>query len=264
VSFDVAADAYVHFMGRFSGPLAEQFVRLAGPRPGERALDVGCGPAVATALLVDLLGADHVAAVDPSKQLVGATRDRFPDADVRLGYAEDLPFRDATFDVALAQLVVPFMADPVAGLREMGRVVRPGGTVAACAWDVPSGHSPLGLFWRAADDLSPGASGAAVRPGMRPGHLADLARDAGLEHLAATELEITVRCASFEEWWTPFLLGVGPAGEYVESLDDAGRAALRERSQDLVSRELGADGSFEIRGRAWAVTAQPAASDIGP
>jgi hypothetical protein len=147
----------------------------------------------------------------------------------------------------------------VAGLREMGRVVRPGGTVAACAWDVPSGDSPLGVFWQAADDLSPGASQTAVRPGMREGHLVELARAAGLGHVHATSLQIKVRCESFEEWWAPFLLGVGPAGEYVAGLDDAGRAALRTRSRELLT-----DGPFDVSGRAWAVTAQPAASDIGP
>ena len=124
VTFDVAADAYASFMGRFAAPLAEQFVDLVGIEPGSRVLDVGCGPGTVTAVLVDRLGADHVAAVDPSPSFVPAVRERLPDVDVREGAAEDLPFADASFDVAVAQLVVPFMADPVRGLSEMGRVVR--------------------------------------------------------------------------------------------------------------------------------------------
>ena len=123
---------------------------------GDRALDVGCGPGTLTAVLVERLGADHVSAVDPSPSFVPAVRERLPDVDVQEAAAEDLPFADASFDVAVAQLVVPFMADPVRGLSEMRRVVRPGGTVAACAWDFERG--PVQVFWHAADELFPGAA----------------------------------------------------------------------------------------------------------
>ena len=132
MSFNVTADAYARFMGRFSEPLAAQFIEYAGVRAGQRAVDVGCGPGVLTAPLVERLGADSVAAIDPSAPFIEVVRERWPGIDVRAGDAEHLPFADDDFDLALAQLVVHFMTDPVAGLREMGRVTRPGGVVAAC------------------------------------------------------------------------------------------------------------------------------------
>jgi ubiquinone/menaquinone biosynthesis C-methylase UbiE len=167
VTFDVAADAYVSFMGRYSAPLAELFVDLVAARPGRRVLDVGCGPGTVTSVLVERLGADHVAAVDPSPTLASAARARFPAVDVRAAAAEELPFDDGAFEAAVAQLVVPFMADPVRGLSEMARVVRPGGSVAACAWDAE--HGPVAPFWRAADELDRGAARAMRLLGSREG-----------------------------------------------------------------------------------------------
>ena len=129
MGFDVTADAYASFMGRFSEPLAPQLVDLLEPAPGDRALDVGCGPGTLTAVLAGRLGADRLAAVDPSPSFVLAVRALLPEVDVRDGAAEELPFGDEVFDLATAQLVVPFMADPVRGLSEMRRVVRPGGNL---------------------------------------------------------------------------------------------------------------------------------------
>jgi ubiquinone/menaquinone biosynthesis C-methylase UbiE len=128
MSFDVSADAYLRFMGRYSEPLAVQFADLAGVRRGQRLLDVGCGPGALTAELVSRAGADAVSAAEPSASFVAAARERLPGVDIRQSAAEQLPFPDDTFDAALAQLVVHFMTDPVAGLREMGRVTRPAGS----------------------------------------------------------------------------------------------------------------------------------------
>ena len=148
MSFDVSADAYLRFMGRFSEPLGELFIEQAG-LPGEaRVLDVGCGPGALTARLVDRYDVPSVTAIDPSGSFVDATRERIPGIDVREGVAEALPYDDDAFDAALAQLVVHFMADPVAGLREMGRVTRPGGVVTACVWDHAGGGSPLSCSGR--------------------------------------------------------------------------------------------------------------------
>ena len=124
MSFDVAADAYDRFMGRYSQLLSPQLADLAGVRAGQRVLDVGCGPGALTAELVARVGAGAVAAVDPSEPFVAAAGSRYPGVDVRRASAEHLPFQDATFDASLAQLVVHFMADPVAGLAEMARVIQ--------------------------------------------------------------------------------------------------------------------------------------------
>jgi SAM-dependent methyltransferase len=249
VTFDVAADAYASFMGRFATPLADQFVDLVGPAPGSRVLDVGCGPGTVTAVLVDRLGADRVAAVDPSPSFVTAVRERLPDVDVREGTAEDLPYADATFDAAVSQLVVPFMADPVRGLSEMRRVVRPGGIVAACAWDFERG--PFQAFWRAAEELAPGALAAIDLAGAREGQLAELMTAAGLEAARSTALTVHVAIATFEEWWEPFAHRIGPAGEYFASLAAAEQSALRARCAELLPCE-----PVEITGVARAATAR--------
>ena len=234
MTFDVAADAYARFMGRFSEPLAARFLESAGVRAGQRALDVGCGPGALTAQLVERLGADAVVAIDPSASFVTATRQRLPEVDVRSGVAEDLPFPDQSFDVVLAQLVVHFMADPVAGLREMGRVTLPGGVVAACVWDHAGGTGPLATYWRAVKDLDPDAPDESGLAGSRQGHLTELFGAAGLDDVEETLLTVRLGFDSFDAWWEPFTLGVGPAGSYIATLDDEGRERLRTHFEELM------------------------------
>jgi SAM-dependent methyltransferase len=182
VSFEVAADAYDRFMGRYSGPLASDFANWAGVRAGERALDVGCGPGALTRVLVERLGIDAVSAVDPSQQFVAALRQSFPTLDVQLAVAERLPYPDDLFDHALAQLVVHFMTDPVGGLQEMGRVTLPGGTVSACVWDFAGDRGPISLLWRAARDLDPGVVDEAERGALRVGAPRELRAVVGALH----------------------------------------------------------------------------------
>src|ERR1700760_2997413 len=196
-------------MGRYSEPLAVQFAGLAGVAGGQRVLDVGCGPGALTAELAGRVGTDAVSAVDPSAPFASAVRERLPGVDVRLAPAEALPFADGTFDAALAQLVVHFMADPVAGLREMGRVTRPGGMVAACVWDHAGGRGPLSAFWQAVRELDPCADDESNLAGVREGHLAELFAQAGLDAAQVTTLTVRVRQADFESWWETFTLGVG-------------------------------------------------------
>jgi SAM-dependent methyltransferase len=252
MSFEVAAGAYDAFMGRFSRPLAPVFVDAVGVAPGQRALDVGCGPGALTEVLVERLGAPQVSAVDPSAPFVEAARVRLPGVDVRRGPAEDLPFPDATYDVALAQLVVHFMKDPVAGLREMGRVVIPGGVVGACVWD-HGGGGPLTTFWTAVHDLDPAAAGEAGLAGAQEGHLGELARAAGLTDVRESRIGVSVSFASLEEWWAPFTQVVGPAGDYVQGLDEEARQALVARCGELFG-----DPPFTIDAHAWCLRASAA------
>jgi SAM-dependent methyltransferase len=248
VSFAVAADAYDRFMGRYSVALAAQLADLAGVGAGQRALDVGCGPGALTRELVARLGADHVVAVDPSEPFVAAARERNPGVDVRLAAAEQLPSGDDAFDAALAQLVVHFMKDPVAGLREMARVTRPGGAVAACVWDHAGGQGPLSLFWQAVHRLDPGAHDESDLAGAREGHLAELFAAAGLREVEQTVHSSQLEHASFEEWWEPYTLGVGPAGAYAQALAPDDRDRLRELCRSLLPAP-----PFTVTARAWAV-----------
>jgi SAM-dependent methyltransferase len=247
VSFDVAADAYDRFMGRYSVLLAPQLADFAGVAAGQRVLDVGCGPGALTTELVTRLGPAAVSAVDPSEPFVAAAQERQPEVSVQRATAEQLPFGDQEFDAALAQLVVHFMADPVAGLREMGRVTRKHGVVAACVWDHGGGLGPLSLFWEASRELDPDVADESQLAGAREGHLAELFRAAGLSEIEESVLSVSVEHPSFEDWWEPFRLGVGPAGGYVAGLDAKRQAELRERC-----RELQPPAPFVLTSRAWA------------
>jgi len=247
VSFDVAAEAYDRFMGRYSLLLSPQLADLAEVRGGQRVLDVGCGPGALTAELVTRLGPAAVAAVDPSEPFVAAARARNPGVNVLQAPAEDLPFPDQAFDAALAQLVVQFMSDPVAGLAEMARVTRRDGVVAACVWDHGGGQGPLSLFWEAARELDPEADDESQLAGSRGGHLAEMFEAAGLRGIEETALSASLEHPSFEEWWEPFTLGVGPAGSYVASLDAQRQAKLRENCRIRLPI-----APFVFKARAWA------------
>jgi SAM-dependent methyltransferase len=247
VSFDVAAEAYDRFMGRYSLLLSRQLADVAGVRNGQRVLDVGCGPGALTAELVTRLGAAAVAAVDPSEPFVAAVRARNPGVEVLRASAEQLPFPDRSFDAALAQLVVHFMADPVAGLAEMARVTRRDGVVAACVWDHGGGQGPLSRFWHAVRVLDPEVDDESQLAGAREGHLAELFEAAGLREIEETTLSASLEHSSFEAWWEPFTRGVGPAGSYVASLGAERQAELRETCRTMLPT-----GPFVLTARAWA------------
>lgn len=247
MSFEVAADAYDHFMGRYSAQLSPGLADLAAVEAGQRVLDVGCGPGALTTELVHRVGPDNVAAIDPSESFVAAARDRHPGVDVRLSAAENLPYPAGSFDAALAQLVVHFMVDPVVGISEMARVTRAGGAVAACVWDHAGGRAPLSAFWQAARQLDPGAEDESRLAGARSGHLTELFGSAGLRNIQETELAASLDYSSFEEWWEPYTLGVGPAGAYARSLGDTDLSALRDRCRELLP-----DAPFTLTTFAWA------------
>ena len=247
MSFSAGPEAYDRFMGRYSTPLAPRFADFASIGEAQRVLDVGCGPGALTGELVRRFGADAVAAVDPSPGFVEAAGRRNPGVDVRRAEAESLPFDDGSFVAALAQLVVHFMTDPAAGIAEMRRVTRDGGVVTACVWDHAGGAGPLARFWDAARELDPGVADESDLPGAREGDLERLLHEAGLGDVEERLLTVEVEHRSFDEWWEPFTLGVGPAGAYVQGLAQDARDRLRERC-----RELHPAAPFAVSASAWA------------
>lgn len=247
MTFAVDATAYDRFMGLFSIQLSWQLADLAGVEAGQRVLDVGCGPGALVTELVVRLGARNVAAVDPSEPFVEAARVRHPRVDVRLASAEELPFADDQFDAALAQLVVHFMTDPVAGLREMARVTKSGGAVAASVWDFAGERAPISPFWQAARALNGEVEDESGRAGARAGHLTELLQAAGLRDVEETELHSAITYESFDEWWEPFTLGVGPAGAYAKSLAEEELEAVREEARRILP-----EAPFTLEAVAWA------------
>jgi SAM-dependent methyltransferase len=251
VSFAVAAEAYDRFMGRYSVPLASLFADFAGVEAGQRVLDVGCGPGALTAELEDRIGSSRVAAVDPSESFIAALQERHPDVDAQQASAEDLPYGDDDFDTALAQLVVHFMRDPVRGLGEMGRVTRAGGVVAASVWDHGGGHGPLSTYWVAVHALDPDVPDESQLAGATRGDLTRLFEAAGLRGVEELPLQVSVEHRTFDDWWEPYTLGVGPAGAYVASLDDERREQLRARCEELLP-----EAPFVLTAQAWAARAR--------
>ncbi|OLP01524.1 SAM-dependent methyltransferase [Mycolicibacterium porcinum] len=243
MGFLVPPDAYTRFMGRYAEPLAHSFVAFSGVGAGDSVLDVGCGPGALTARLLSV-GA-RVAAIDPSPPFVDSIRAHFPDVDARQGTAEEMPYDAEAFDAALAQLVVHFMTDPVGGVGNMARVTRRGGVVAACVWDGPTGA--LAPFWEAVHLIDPDAEDEALVSGAHRGHLTEIFEAAGLRDVDERPLNVELVHLTFEEWWEPYTFGVGPAGDYVQSLDDAGRARL-----ESVARDHLGSGPFTVSATAWA------------
>jgi SAM-dependent methyltransferase len=241
--FQTTGAAYDAFMGRYSRPLATEFLdSLPEPASGT-CLDIGCGPGALTRVLVDRLGASSVAACDPSPPFVAETAAAFPEADVRLARAEALPFDDDRFDLAVAQLVLHFVSDPEAAAAEMRRVVRPAGVVAACMWDFADEMEMLRHFWDAALAIDPDAPDEArtLRFGSE-GEIVELFEAAGFVDAVETTLRVSSEYADFDELWSGFLAGIGPAGSYCVSLNDRDRAALRDELFERVGAPTGGFG----------------------
>ena len=250
MTFAVSGDAYDNFMGRYSAPLAPLFADWAGVEPGQTVLDVGCGSGILTQELADRLGPAAVSAIDPSP-LVEACMARLPEADVRNGAAEDLPWPDGTFDAALAQLVVHFLDDPVAGVAEMARVVREGGVVAASSWDFPK-MQLLDTFWKSVREVEPGAEGEKFPYGTPEG-MGELGRGAGLVDVESAALDVENRYSSFDALWSSFQQGVGPGGQYLQAMPAEKQEAVRDAYFRQIAEPAGAftltASASAVRGR---------------
>jgi SAM-dependent methyltransferase len=252
--FNVSDDAYDRFMGRYSVRLAPLFADFAGVTPGQRVLDVGAGTGALAAELVQRLGAEKVAAAEPSAGFVEALRARLPGVEVQEAPAEQLPWPDETFDAALAQLVVSFLADGPAAARELKRVVRPGGTVAVTMWE--DGGLELSPPIRAARRaVVPGSEDPPPMKYRSEEELRGLLADAGLEDITTALLEVEREYTGFDEYWEAALGAVGPETGWLRDLADESRPIAREAAK----QELGSpSGAFTLRGRAWAARGQSA------
>jgi SAM-dependent methyltransferase len=241
--FRVGGEAYDDFMGRYSSRLAPLFADFAGVHGG-RVLDVGAGTGMLTRELLDR-GCD-VAAAEPSPEFCSDLRERFPALEVVQAPAEEMPFADGSFDVAAAQLVVAFMTDGPRGVAEMARVAR---TVAVCMWGVQE-HEMFAAIERTTDAI--GATRIAEPRRYRtPQELHDLI--APLGDVTSAELDVTAPYSGFDEFWHTLELQVGPAGAWLQSLDDEQRMRAREE----MHRQLGSPtGAFELTGRCFAAKAR--------
>jgi SAM-dependent methyltransferase len=231
-------------MGRYSTRLATRFADTIDFDLITTALDMGSGPGALTGELVERLGASSVSACDPSPTFAAECATRYPGVDVRLGRAESIPFDDSSFSLAMAQLVLHFVTEPRAAADELRRVVRDGGVVAGCVWEFTEGMQMLRAFWDAALIADPSAPDQATTMRFgRAGEIAELFESAGFIEIVETKLTVRSAYHSFEELWSGFLAGVGPAGTYLASLDDRGRDSLRRNLYEGLGEPA---GQFEL------------------
>jgi SAM-dependent methyltransferase len=252
-----SGNAYEPYVGRWSRAVAHQFLAWLELLPGGRWLDVGCGPGALSATILEVTHPSEVVGIDPSTEYIAYARSHVldPRAHFDLGDARALPFQTESFDGVVSGLVLNFVPDPAAAVAEMARVAWPGGTVAAYVWDYSAGMELIRRFWDAAVALDPAArdvdEGQRFGAICRPDALADLLRAAGLCRVETRAIDVPTRFRDFDDYWTPFLGGQGPAPAYVTALSEDRRALLRDRIRaDL---PVAADGSIPLVARAWAV-----------
>jgi SAM-dependent methyltransferase len=247
------AEAYERFMGRWSRRLAPKLIRFGGLSDGERVLDVGCGTGSLSFTLAQNATLAAVTGVDLTSGFLDFARARNTDPRVTFeqGDARKLPFADDSFDRAFAMLVLHFIPDAADAVAEMRRVVRPGGTVAAAVWDGYGGVPHIRMVWDIAAVLDPDLERPLFRPMSAPGEMEAARRAQGLRDVEQTSLMIRIEFASFEDFWSPFLLGEGPHGQYVTKLTEPARALLQEhmRRAYLANRP---DGPRSFVSVAWA------------
>ena len=253
------APAYEAYIGRWSRPVAREFVRWLAVPARQRWLDVGCGTGALTEVVVETGDARSVVGVDPSAGFIQHARGRsFGTSEVQFlqGDAQALPVGSVDFDVAVSGLVLNFVPDRARMLAEMARAVRPGGTVALYVWDMVGGGMELiSRFWEAVKRID--ASSEAVEESARfrdvcaPEPLEALLDGAGLSDVVTRPIDIPTVFRDFEDYWAPFLGGQGPAPAYLASLSEDRRAAIREELRNGLPP--GPDGSIRLNARAWAV-----------
>jgi len=247
--------SYEFLMGRWSRILAQRFVGWVQLPPDAGVLDVGCGTGAVSEALAKA-GAGRIVGVDPSPGYIAhvsaSVGRQFPHASFEVGDAMALRFPDDRFDAAVCGLVLNFVPDAAAAVREMRRVVRPGGVVAAYVWDYAGRMELIRRFWDAAVAVDPAA--AKVDEGLRfpicnPEVLQETFEEAPLLRVETTNIDQPITFGNFDDYWTPFLGGQGPSGGYAMKLSEDHRARLRERLRsDLRTNP---DGSIPMVLRAW-------------
>lgn len=249
-----AGDRYEPYVGRWSRLVAPEFLAWLAVPPGKRWLDVGCGTGALSQTIISSAQPGGVAGVDPSEGFLAFARTRVPQAEFRVGDAQALTFEDGSFDAAVSGLVLNFVPDPAKAAAEMRRVVRPGGTAAAYVWDYAGEMQLMRRFWAAAVALDPAASALdeSIRFSLcQPDALRALWTSAGLQNIEVRSIDVPTVFKDFDDYWSPFLGGQGPAPTYCMSLPEDQREWLRQHLQNTLPIEV--DGSIRLIARAFAV-----------
>lgn len=248
--------SYETFMGRWSRLVAREFIQWLRMPEDAWWVDVGCGTGGLTQIVLDLAAPHAICAVDPDDGFLNHAREQIRDARVQFKHGDAclLPLETAAYDVVVSGLVLNFVPESLAALVEMGRVTRLGGTVAAYVWDYAERMEFLRYFWDAAVSCNPEAQKldeGRLFSSCHPERLRELFEESALQEVETCHLDVVTHFRTFEDYWSPFLGGQGPAPSYVASLKDSDRHALRKHLQETLPMQV--DGSIKLIARAWAV-----------
>jgi len=251
-----AGDDYDLLMGRWSRSIAPLLTQYADVQDGDRVLDIGCGTGSLTSALLTIGPEIQVTGIDGSADYVEICRKSVNDRRATLdqGDAQSLPYPDNSFDKCVSLLVMNFIPDASRAVAEMRRVTRAGGIISAAVWDYGDGMEMLRHLWdeAASLDINAEAKHEKNMPLCRKGELAELWTKSGLTSINDTALTIQMDFNSFDDYWMPFLTGIGPSGSYVKALDTSAQSDLKERLRKKLIKG-GSDKAFSIDARAWAV-----------
>ena len=249
---------YERYVGRWSRLVARPFLAWLDVPGGRRWLDLGCGTGALCAAVASQCAAASITGIEPSEGFLRVARESLPSGVTLVqGGAAAIPLADGAVDVVVSGLVLNFIPDVAAALREVARVAARGGTFGTYVWDYSGKMELMRYFWDAAVDLDPGAAtlDEGTRfPLCRPEALSTLVANAGFHGTEVTAVDVATDFMDFEDYWDPFLGGQGPAPSYVMSLDEAARSRLRDRLRERLPRRP--DGSISLVARAWAVRAR--------
>jgi SAM-dependent methyltransferase len=250
-------DAYEPYVGRWSRVVAREFLPWLGVAPDRRWLDVGCGTGALSQIILEVMSPQEVVGIDRSAGFVAYAQAKVSDPRVRfdVGDGRTLPVQSAAFDAVVSGLVLNFVPEPITMVREMARAARPGGAVGAYVWDYAEGMQFMRRFWDTAVAIDPSArdldEGRREGSPADPDVLASLFADSGLREVSTRAIDVPTRFRDFDDYWTPFLGGQGPAPSYVMSLEEEHRTSIRERLRATLP--IAEDGSIPLTARAWAV-----------
>jgi SAM-dependent methyltransferase len=251
-----SGDSYEPYVGRWSRLVAREFIHWLAVPEGRRWLDIGSGTGALSQMILNHANPANVKGIDRSEDYVGFTQSRMndPRAEFEVGNAQALPAQSETFDAVVSGLVLNFVPAPKQMVAEMTRVVREGGIVALYVWDYAGRMQMMRHFWNAAAALDPAARDLDEGrrfPISNPASLNHLFQNAGLSKVQARPIDILAEFKDFDDFWSPFLGGQGPAAGYAMSLSEERRLRLRERLYNSLPFAL--DGSIPLIMRAWAV-----------
>lgn len=251
----VSGDAYEHYVGRWSRDVAPLFLSWLNIPVGQRWLDIGCGTGALCAAIVDQCFPSSLVGVEPSAKFLEVARDKLKgSASFHIGDASSIPLGDGSIDAVVSGLVLNFLPDPVAALSEMSRVAVRGATIGAYVWDYAEKMELIRFFWDSAVDLDPEAAKFDEGPRFplcHPKALEELFTSMHLRKVEVESIQIPTPFVNFDDYWSPFLGGQGPAPSYALSLSEESRIQLRDRIKEQLP--IAADGSISLTARVWAV-----------